>query len=400
VTRAPLHVLVIPSWYPTESRPGYGVFFREQARALQRAGLRMGVVFPEALPLSLAGAPPAARRPRLPWETDEGGVPTARVRFPFPDRWPRARAQAWAASCVALATAWARRHGRPDVLHAHGSCWPFAAGAVAARQAARRLGIPYVVTEHSTRFLEGRPFDAAEDREIRRGLDGAARILAVGGALARAVEPFAPPGRLAVLGNLVDGAFFRPPDAPPARPTILCVAGLVPRKGVAGLLRAYGKAFPGDDAPVLEVAGDGPERSALEAEARHLGLAGRVRFLGPLDRDGVREALWRAGLFALNSRIETFGIVLAEALAAGVPVVSTRCGGAEDVVDPRDGLLVPADDDDALAAALGRAWATRGERDPGDLRRRALERFGEAAICGRLAAIYDEARAGSTRDRK
>lgn len=399
-----LKVLVLPSWYPTAPRPGYGVFFREQAQALARSGVNVSVLVPEILPASHALEPRLAREVlRGSRESLEDGVVTRRVRGFAPERWPTARAWVWTAACEALVLRHCARHGRPDLIHAHGSAWPFSAGAWSARMASSLLGVPYLVTEHATVFMEGVAFPDGPARRIREALSGAARVIAVSRALADCLAPFTIADRLTVIGNLIDTAFFCLPVRRPERPTLLSVAGLVPRKGMDGLIRAFAMAFPSGDGPVLEIGGDGPERGALEAQAGRLGLSDRVRFLGQLDRAGIRAALWRSGLFVLNSRLETFGIVLAEALATGVPVVSTRCGGTEDVVGVGDGRLVPVDSPDALADALRETWASRHDCDPATLRARAVPRFGDEAVCGRLVSLYDEVlreQAHSTSERK
>jgi glycosyltransferase involved in cell wall biosynthesis len=99
------------------------------------------------------------------------------------------------------------------------------------------------------------------------------------------------------------------------------------------------------------IAGDGPLRAALEARAAALGLSDRVRFLGHcLDVERVFAAL---DIFVLSSTSEGLSNTILEAMATGLPVVATRVGGADELVDVgRTGLLVPPADADALAGAL------------------------------------------------
>lgn len=105
----------------------------------------------------------------------------------------------------------------------------------------------------------------------------------------------------------------------------------------------------------LAVAGDGPERGALERRAGELGLSGRVRFLGPQPRERVLELLAAADAALLSSVWENFPHTLVEALRVGTPVVATAVGGVGEVVrDGENGLLVPAGDPAALAAAIER----------------------------------------------
>jgi glycosyltransferase involved in cell wall biosynthesis len=143
--------------------------------------------------------------------------------------------------------------------------------------------------------------------------------------------------------------------AQPTDTLLVTTATLVHRKGIDVLLHAMTRL----DASVrLAVAGDGPEREALVAEAQKLGLDARVAWLGR--RDTVGDLLHAADIAVLPSRAEGLGIAALEAMAAGRPVVASRVGGlAEAVVDGGTGLLVEADEPEALAHALSRLATDR-----------------------------------------
>ena len=109
------------------------------------------------------------------------------------------------------------------------------------------------------------------------------------------------------------------------------------------------------DGVTLLVAGDGPDLPDLRREATERGLDGRVRFLGPLDRDRVLVLFRASDASLLTSTWENFPHTVVEALAVGTPVIATAVGGVAEVVrDGENGLVVPAGDVGALAAAIGR----------------------------------------------
>ena len=114
----------------------------------------------------------------------------------------------------------------------------------------------------------------------------------------------------------------------------------------------------------LLIAGDGPDLPEVRREASERGLDGRVRFLGPLDRDGVLTLFRAADASVLSSSWENFPHTVVEALAVGTPVLATAVGGVPELVrDEENGLLVPAGDGDALAVAIRRFFAEPGLRE-------------------------------------
>jgi L-malate glycosyltransferase len=164
-------------------------------------------------------------------------------------------------------------------------------------------------------------------------------------------------------------------NIPPGAFVIATTGSLITGKGHDVLIRAFAR-LSAEPMPHLLILGDGPERNALEALVGSLGIAARVHFLGYI-RDFV-EVYQAADLFALASRGDAFGLVLAEAGHFGLPSVSTRVGGIPEVIAHEEtGLLVPPDDVTAFSSAL--------ERLMGDKALRA--RFGSAAAA-RVEAMF------------
>jgi glycosyltransferase involved in cell wall biosynthesis len=144
--------------------------------------------------------------------------------------------------------------------------------------------------------------------------------------------------------------------------TVLCVARQYPRKRVIDLLEAFALVRARLAAARLVIIGDGPEHGALHQRLEELQLGEAVRLLGALPDDAaVRQWYARSSLFCLPSEQEGFGIVFLEAMASGLPVVSTTAAAIPEVVlDGQTGLLVPARDPAALAEALLRLLEDQG----------------------------------------
>lgn len=195
----------------------------------------------------------------------------------------------------------------------------------------------------------------------------------------------------------IDTQAFHPPVSRPVpAPRVVFVGRLVEKKGVATLLRAFALARASVPDATLAVVGDGPLRGSLEALARELALP--VDFLGQRDPEQVRAELQRARVFCLpsitaaNGDAEGFGMVLLEAQAMGVPVVSSARGGAQEGLrEGRTGFAFPEGDADALAPLLVRLlrddaeWARMSQAGPGFVR----SEFDIRPRTAALEALYD-----------
>ena len=156
-------------------------------------------------------------------------------------------------------------------------------------------------------------------------------------------------------------------------PVIGNVGRLHPDKDQATLLAGFAGALPGLPAgTLLAIAGSGPLEGALKAQAGALGITDRVRFLGQVPN--VRRLFSAFDLFVLSSDHEPFGMVLLEAMAAGVPVLATDCGGAPEVVG-EPSMLFPQGDEGTLAHRL-MALFQRGN----ETRREALAQAASARL--------------------
>jgi rhamnosyl/mannosyltransferase len=173
--------------------------------------------------------------------------------------------------------------------------------------------------------------------------------------------------------------------------TVLFVGRLRYYKGLHVLLDAMPRVEG-----TLVLAGDGPERASLEAQARELGLAEKVRFLGDVPEER-KPALYRAAdVFVLPAhlRAEAFGLSMAEALASGLPCVSTELGTGTSVVNQHGvtGLVVPPGDSAALAEALTTLLTDPQRRLAygAAARRRAVELLSMDAMVDAVERVYRE----------
>jgi glycosyltransferase involved in cell wall biosynthesis len=150
----------------------------------------------------------------------------------------------------------------------------------------------------------------------------------------------------------------------PAVPEILVVGQLVPRKGHDILLRAFASLTDLDwTASIVGRASDDAHGRYLRDLASRLGISARVRFKGVVAPDALAACYARASVFALATRYEGYGMVFAEAMVHGLPIVTCATGAVPDTVPADAGMLVPADDVGAFAGALRRVLSDEGYRN-------------------------------------
>jgi glycosyltransferase involved in cell wall biosynthesis len=275
----------------------------------------------------------------------------------------------------------------PQIIHAHvvlPAGW-------AAVQLGKRFGLPVVLTEHSSPF--SMHLRSPLDRElVGETLAGVDHVMSVSPSLSAEIRDAGFRPKMTVVGNLVRTDFFQPgtttPDIPDERPIILSVGILTEQKGIELMIRALRLLANRGVEAQLVVGGDGPLRSELEAQTETHGLRDRCTFTGLLTPAELRDWMRRATVFALPSLHETFGIVLGEAMACGVPVVATRCGGPEFVVTRAGGLLVDVGDVEGLAKALTSVLSGHHSFDPDLVRESVVSRFGPQAFGQAVAEVY------------
>jgi glycosyltransferase involved in cell wall biosynthesis len=279
------------------------------------------------------------------------------------------------------------RSGEYQIVHSHlvHADWYVAVASLAAP------GVALVSTKHNDdRFRRTYPFRVIE----RVMLNRCAATITISEALRNFTLRYSPP-RTPVATVLY--GLEAPPGAPERgsefdSPTLLAVARLVRQKGLDILIRAMRPIKDSVPGARLLLAGDGPERPALERLARELGVADIVSFLG--HREDVEHLMRRAWILVHPSRWEGFGLVLLEAMKQGLPIVAARVSAVPEIVMPEaTGVLVPPGDPQALAEAAIRVLGDERFRRDAGLRgfERLVEHFSAERMARETAAIYDRA---------
>ncbi len=381
--RRRLNVLFITPWYPARGQPVAGTFVREHARAIQ--------LYDEVVILHAAG-----KKQGLPglWQMEREthaeihrGIPTYRV---WDRRLPVLRAaypsRVWGIwqACRRIA----QSGFRPDIVHAH----VFVAGLPAAI-VSRWFHCPMVITEHASVVLRHQ-LSSFDLLLARLGYRAAARVMPVSHPLEDAVRAYGIDATFQVVPNVIDTELFRPalprPEDSEATKRLLFVgmASESDLKGISYLFRALGRLDRRDWR--LDMIGGGTAQAEFEQLAAELNIAGQVEFRGQRTKAETAAFMQRCDFLVSASLFETFGVVLAEALACGKPVVATESGGPADFVTPEVGLLVPPRDVTALADAIAHMLDHSREYPPAQLAEYSRSRFAPDVVGQLLDCVYRE----------
>lgn len=378
-----IHVLCLPSWYPESLNEQAGSFFRTHALALKSEGAKVGVLSIQEIPLSKFFKKKPKLHSKLKFFDD--GIPTYQELFlnfpPRVNRISRAR-KIWIARN--LFSEYVLENGLPDIIHVQSA---LDAGSIAVDLKAR-YGVPFVVHEHSS--LYSRQMATSSDlTETKKIFDASAAVHCVSRALEKDLANIF---SSAIFGepvpNSVDPRFLQQPVANTAKETFrfLHVSDLSENKNVKLLLDGFKEAFYGKENVVLRIVGGGYDR--FKRYASKLGIDQQVEFTGKKNRQEIVEDYVLADAFVFTSNVETFGVVVIEAMAMGLPVISTASGGPDDLVMPSTGILIDPENVFQLKKAMQNMFDKTLYFDKHNIRLLCERKFSDGVVARNWLQLY------------
>ncbi len=274
--------------------------------------------------------------------------------------------------------------------------------------AARKLGIPAIATyhtlfeeyaEHYVRFLPAQLARSIARGMSRRQCDELDAVVVPSEAMRQRLLAYGVESPMTVLPTGIPLGLFETGDRQtfrarhgiaPDRPVALFVGRVAHEKNMEFLLEAMAGVRASVPDALLVVIGDGPARASLETRATEMGLADAVSWLGYQDHDrDLPHAYAAADVFAFASKTETQGLVLLEAMAAGLPVVALAAMGTIEILAPLEGCLAPVDDVGDFAQALAKVLSDAPfQQELSSRARLAARSWSDDAAAGRLAELY------------
>ena len=380
-----MHILIIPSeHFVTEKSPFASIFQYEQAKALTKVGHSVGVVSVGFITLRYL----FNKYPYKKFEQINNiniyrkykrllfvhrFIPFLYLNFKYKKLFKNEVKN------------YIKKHGVPDIIHAHN----FLEAGLFALHIKKKYNIPFVLTEHSSAFARGLVRKELEN-EIKEICQQASALTCVSSPFKKLLEnryEF----KFSVLFNIVDKLFFKHPISVKEENTFtfINVAFMDENKNQALLITTFAKLYKNTNKKLVLI-GNGILENTLKELTVELDINKQVSFLGRLSRERVCAEMLKADCFVLTSNYETFGVVLIEALASGLPLIATKCGGPEDIVNSGNGILIDVNNQIQLENAMIKIINNYKQYDKEKLRAEAQHRFGEKAFVDNALSFYEK----------
>lgn len=375
-----MNVLVISRGYPSCRNRGLGVFELDQAKALAQLGNRVIVA---AVDL----------RSFLRWRkwgretVDLNGITVETINIPCGRIPLKVRANIGQIALEYLFRNVVAKHGKPDIIHSH-----FLGNGYITVNALKKFSVPIVHTEHSSALNQ--PSIHSRMREmathVYRNVD---KVIAVSIPLQARLKMLLGV-ESSYIPNVVDTSLFKYENCKKTKEcfNVISVGNLTRNKGMDVLIKAFNGAFDRSRCVQLFIVGEGPEKKYLNSIIRSLSLEDKIFLTGSMERNEIVNIMRECHCFALTSRSETFGVAYVEALATGLPVIATRCGGPESFVNDENGILVDVDDIEEISGALQRMYDGIDTYVGQQIADQASENFGPAKVAKEILSVYEEVR--------
>lgn len=366
-----MRVLFVTNVYPNAYGKSDGIFVHEQAKILRDTGCQVDVLY-----LDLRSFRKKRRwgRSREDWE----GIRVIHWSFPC------GPIPILLDLLYLMVQKWAlydyiKIHGFPEIVHGH-----FYPNGFFCRRLKKKFEVKCFVTEHASELYSDR-IGFLHRRMMKRAYEGADCVIAVSGALKRRMERYTA-REIHVVSNVISDS-FRYSDCPRKKGfRFLSVGHVIEIKGMRILIEAFEELQSDLEDVSLAIVGDGALREELEAYAEKKGL--RIQFMGEVEHERLPDIYRQSDCFVLPSLMETFGVAFVEALACGLPVIATRCGGPEEFVDDSNGILIPVDSRTELREAMRKIHDNSSEYCREGISENIRRRYGGAAIGRALTELY------------
>lgn len=374
-----MKIFIISRGFPTNEYKMNGIFEMDQAKALQKAGL--DVVF---LSVDLR----SIRRKRK-FGMDsfvKDGVKMYTFDIPLGNI-PKGilyKIGIWATKKLYKIAV--KNEGEPDLIHTF-----FTDQAYMVTKAFEDKDIPVIVTECNSHINKDN-IDKKLEKAASFAYNKASKLISVSPDFNKKLKKRfgVDSSVVTVIPNLDIFQYSPNKDNRDSKFRFVSTGRVTVEKGMEDLIDAFIKEFKDDENVTLDIFGDGNHKEALETKVRNHGLNHRIKLRGMTDRKIIAKEYQHKDVFCLYSHSETFGLAYLEALASGLPVISSKCGGPEHLIKENNGILVELNDVDALGKAMVYMKENIEKYNKEEISREARLENSTESITNDLIEIYKE----------
>lgn len=376
-----MKILIIPSWYPNLNNNLSGIFFKEQAEGLAKH---------DNISVHLIAINESSFR----WifnknktifnyhESNVKNVYTISIIYPIFDRFEKLTKTVRLFVFKFLFTQYIKKFGKPDIVHLHS----FMHGHLAL-WIKNKYGINYLITEHSTGFVS-EIYNKEQLSYAKQIFLEANYRLSVSNEFSKLLKQKFNM-KFNYLPNSVDTEFFNLRNIKKEKEdfNFINIAFLDKKKNHDLLIESFTELFFNNKNIKLLIVGDGPEYENLKNLIYKLNIENQIKLYGRANREEIKRLLSKSDAFVLSSKYETFGVVIIEAMACGLPVLSTKSGGPESIITNNElGLLVDNDDKDSFKNGLKKIYEEKYDKEY--IREYVENNFSYKAVSSKLINIY------------
>ena len=283
-----------------------------------------------------------------------------------------------------------KKWGKPDVIYGQ-----FFFNSYIAVPISQKHNIPLVTIEHAARF-NNEIIDTQSLYQSQEVYKNTSANIAVSQSLQKALQK-----RFGIDCHVVYNVYgkefyYNPPEQELDTFSFITTGSLISRKGFDLLPKAFALADLPKDKWKMQIAGEGEEHATLQQQIDVAGYHDNIILVGKKGKEEIAQLLNQSNVFVLPSRNENFSVAVLEALACGLPVVASVCGGIRECIDEKNGLLFEVDDVEGLAKCLKHMYGHYQEYDRQAIADNCQARFSSEVIAKQLTEIFENVAANYT----